>query len=93
MLTVRLLGNGLGLLGGQGFSRAHPRATECVVEVAMGRGRRAPAPRPERLATGLEAPICDGRPARAVGLAAIEADRGFSVGTFYLPGQMVDRRA
>ena len=93
MLTVRLLGDGFGLFRGLGTSYARSRAGDYVVEIIPRRRRGAPPPHPGRLATGLEAPVCDGRPARAVGLAAIEADRGFSIGSFYLPGEIVDRHA
>lgn len=56
-------------------------------------GRRSPAPDPQQLATGLERPICDGVSIRRPALAAVEADRAFAAGWFYLPGQIIDRSA
>ncbi|TPE53197.1 hypothetical protein [Amaricoccus solimangrovi] len=70
--------------------RPRPRA-HVVVEVAA-----APPARPLRpvpLALGLSAPVSDGVPHRQRRLAATEAARGFSEGTFFLPGQIVDRRS
>lgn len=64
----------------------------CRVEIALPR-RRSAGPRPTELATGLERPICDGVSVQRPSLAAAEAGRGFAAGTFYLPGQIVDRTA
>lgn len=75
--------------GGAGFHRA-PGC--CRIEVAA-LPRRAAPPRPVTLATGLDRPVCDGVSARRPSLAAAEADRGFAAGTFYLPGQIIDRSA
>lgn len=65
-----------------------------VVEVAGASHRRAAPPaRPVRLAQDLTAPVSDGVAAPQATLARAEAARGFAIGTFYLPGQIVDRHA
>ena len=65
-----------------------------VVELSAAPNRRpAPAGRPLRLAAALTGPLSDGVPHRAPILARTEAARGFSEGTFFLPGQIIDRRA
>lgn len=75
--------------GGAGWYRAPGR---CRVEIVT-LSRRPAGPRPVTLATGLDRTVCDGVAVRSPSLAAAEANRGFSVGTFYLPGQIVDRSA
>ena len=54
-----------------------------------------PAPRSPSpgLAATLTAPLSDGRAPLAPPLPRMEAARGFSEGSFYLPGQIIDRRA
>jgi hypothetical protein len=65
-----------------------------VVEVRPAAVRSAaPVSRPLRLAETLTGPLSDGVPHRAPSLYRAEAERGFSEGTFFLPGQIVDRRA
>lgn len=63
------------------------------VEVEVSAPVRGRAARPLPLAQALSALFSDGAAHREPVLLRAEAERGFSAGTFYLPGQIVDRRA
>lgn len=92
MIAVHLRTAGFGHHRGQG-AMIYPRAGGYVLELGGMRRRAAPAPDAHRLATGLEAPISDGRRPYIPALAAVEADRGFSAGNGYLTGLIIDRSA
>ena len=90
MISVHVQTAGFAYHRGQG-GYAPVRAGGCVVAIETQRRRAAPSARAGQLATGLAAPICDGRPANIAPLAATEAERGFSLGNAYLQGQIIDR--
>ncbi len=90
MFTVRIGGPSVGGFGSYaGFPRTAPVA--CSVELTPGRADPAPRPEPRAIASGLKAPLMDGQKPRVPLLAAVEAARAFSAGTFLLPGQIIDR--
>lgn len=90
MITLRI--------GSDGFPRPRAQATyarssavHCVIEIRADTRAVAPPPRALPVASGLTAPISDGRRADKHPLPSIEARRGFSLGNGYLPGQIIDR--
>ncbi|MFQ8433044.1 hypothetical protein [Amaricoccus sp. W119] len=88
MISVRLA------FGAASFLRHGPRYRPAApVELEVSTATRAGAPRPLPLAQALSALFSDGAAHREPVLLRAEAERGFSAGTFFLPGQIVDRRA
>lgn len=70
---------------------ARVRSLGLVLAVApVGAARPAPAPRPRRVASGLEGLLKEGAAAPHPS-PAWAAARAFSAGDCFLPGQMIDR--